>query len=99
MEAKVGIGRALRLLRKMRCMTQEDFSDVSSRTYVSSVERGMKSPTVEKINQLAGELQVHPASLLALAFCDENLSDTKTVLATIQKDLNDARTYALANHD
>lgn len=37
---------------KARGLSQEAFSDVSSRTYLSSLERGLKSPTLNKIEEL-----------------------------------------------
>jgi len=63
----MGIGKAIRIVRKARGLTQEDFSNISSRTYLSSLERGLKSPTLEKIDQLAAVLRVHPISLVALS--------------------------------
>jgi transcriptional regulator with XRE-family HTH domain len=61
-------GAGLRLARKSRGLTQEDFSIVSSRTYLSSLERGMKSPTISKLEELASVIGIHPLSLLALAY-------------------------------
>jgi len=60
--------QALRRARKARGMTQEDFSTMSSRTYVSMLERGERSPTLAKINELSEALGIHPLTLLALAY-------------------------------
>lgn len=60
--------KALKKARKARGLTQEDFSSLSSRTYVSTLERGMKSPTLSKINELAEILNIHPLTLLLLAY-------------------------------
>lgn len=60
--------KALKKARKARGLTQEDFSSLSSRTYVSTLERGMKSPTLSKINELAEILSIHPLTLLLLAY-------------------------------
>jgi transcriptional regulator with XRE-family HTH domain len=49
---KLAFAKALRHARKSRGLTQEDFSDVSSRTYMSTLERGKKSPTLDKINTM-----------------------------------------------
>lgn len=49
-------------------LTQEDFSVVSSRTYLSSLERGLKSPTLDKLQALAQAMEVHPLTLLVLAY-------------------------------
>jgi len=61
--------RALRAVRRARGMAQEEFDAVSSRTYVSSLERGIKQPTLPKVNALAGVLRVHPLTLLTLSYC------------------------------
>jgi transcriptional regulator with XRE-family HTH domain len=61
--------KALRRARTARGMTQEDFSITSSRTYVSMLERGVRSPTLSKINELSEALGIHPLTLLALAYC------------------------------
>lgn len=68
MSLNEALGAALARLRMSKSMTQEDFSGVSSRTYVSSLERGLKSPTLDKIEQIAGHLGVHPLTLLTLSF-------------------------------
>lgn len=67
MTIRKAFGKALRKVRLSRGLTQEDFGIVSSRTYVSSLERGQKSPTIDKLSDLAGALSVHPVVLLALA--------------------------------
>jgi transcriptional regulator with XRE-family HTH domain len=64
MELKQAFATALRNTRIRTKHTQEDFSVVSSRTYISTLERGMKSPTLEKIDELAGTMAIHPLSLL-----------------------------------
>lgn len=58
---------AIKRVRKNRHLTQEDFSLVSSRTYLSTLERGLKSPTLDKLQEIAGVMNVHPASLVLLA--------------------------------
>jgi transcriptional regulator with XRE-family HTH domain len=65
---KSNFPNALRQIRLARGMPQEAFDQVSSRTYVSALERGIKVPTLGKIEQLAEQLQVHPLTLLALAY-------------------------------
>ncbi|MCZ8074813.1 MAG: helix-turn-helix transcriptional regulator, partial [Paucibacter sp.] len=58
---------ALRRLRRARGLSQEDFDAVSGRTYMSALERGLKDPTMRKIEQLAAVMNVHPLALLVLA--------------------------------
>jgi len=69
-EHQNNFSKALRRARTARGLPQEAFSLVSSRTYVSSLERGMKSPTLLKIDALAEVLEVHPLTLLTLAYVD-----------------------------
>jgi transcriptional regulator with XRE-family HTH domain len=70
MRTAANFGRALQRLREVADVTQEDFGLVSSRTYISTVERGLKSPTLGKIEQLAEVLGVHPLTLLTVAYMD-----------------------------
>ena len=68
MDTKNAFGKALKHVRVLRGLTQEDFSLVSSRTYLSVLERGLKSPTIEKLEAISGTLNVHPVTLLAFAY-------------------------------
>ncbi|MCY1436295.1 helix-turn-helix protein [compost metagenome] len=72
MELKQAFGVALRLLRQKNGLSQEDFSDVSSRTYLSTLERGLKSPTLEKVQDLAGVLDVHPLTVLTKCYLTQD---------------------------
>ncbi|MNZ63723.1 helix-turn-helix protein [compost metagenome] len=68
MNIKIHFGRALREFRQVRGLSQEDFSDVSGRTYLSCLERGLKSPTVDKLDALASALGIHAVTLLAYSY-------------------------------
>jgi transcriptional regulator with XRE-family HTH domain len=68
MEFNQAFGRALRQIRLRKGLSQEDFSDISGRTYLSNLELGKQSPTLEKINQLASVLGVHPGVLVNLTY-------------------------------
>lgn len=59
------LAQSLRTIRKSKGISQEDFGLISSRTYVSSLERSIKSPTLNKVDELATVLGVHPLTLLA----------------------------------
>lgn len=59
---------ALKIARSARGLSQEAFSLASSRTYVSSLERGLKVPTLKKVDELAEVLDIHPLTLLALSY-------------------------------
>lgn len=68
MTAKPSLPEAIKRIRKARGLSQEAFSDVSSRTYLSALERGLKSPTLKKLETLCEVLEVHPLTLLAIAY-------------------------------
>lgn len=87
MELKYAFGMALKTRRQQRKLTQEDFSDVSSRTYLSTLERGQKCPTLEKVVELASVLQIHPLTLIAESFVVLEPGQTlETLLAIVQRE-------------
>lgn len=89
MNIKVAFGLALKKARKYRNLTQEDFGIVSSRTYVSTVERGLKSITLEKLDEIATVVNLHPLSLVTLAYLQTNNQVTlEDLINQITSELN-----------
>lgn len=86
MNIKLAFGIALKKARQYRSMTQEDFSGVSSRTYMSSLERGLKSPTIEKVEKIAIKLEIHPLTLYTLMYQSKS---RKYEIESIQKLVNE----------
>jgi transcriptional regulator with XRE-family HTH domain len=68
MDLRQGLARSLRLVRKARGFAQDHLSEVSGRTYLSEIERGIKNPTVEKLDELASAMRVHPLTVLTIAY-------------------------------
>lgn len=88
MQTKAAFSKSLRKVRKARGLTQEDFSDISSRTYISQLERGQKSPTLEKIDALAKALKIHPLTLLSLTYLHAGgIRDPEMLLRRIRAEL------------
>lgn len=84
--------KALRVVRNARGLTQEDFGVVSSRTYMSGLERGLKNPTLRKIDEIASVMDVHPLTLLTLAYSKSaELKDVHEVLIEVQHQLHQLR--------
>jgi transcriptional regulator with XRE-family HTH domain len=79
--------QTLKLIRKSKQLTQEDFSVVSSRTYLSTLERGLKSPTLDKVQELTEVLGIHPLTLLTMTYMQ--LEDTKlpTIIEKIRTEI------------
>lgn len=83
------LGRALKAVRKARGLSQEAFSGVSSRTYLSSLERGIKNPTLLKLSELCGVMRIHPLTLLTLAYADGEMEDVERILEQTREELED----------
>ena len=78
MELQQAFGKALKRQRKAQNLSQEAFSNVSSRTYLSELERGLKNPTLEKIDELSTTMGIHPLTLLTECFLikdDQKIAD------------------------
>lgn len=83
-------GHALKDARTVKNLTQEDFSQVSSRTYVSSLERGIYAPTLAKIDSLANRIGIHPLTLISMAYLLENPKiDRIKLFEQVQLELNE----------
>jgi transcriptional regulator with XRE-family HTH domain len=79
--------QAMRFVRAARGIAQEEFDVVSSRTYVSALERGLKQPTLAKVDDLAGVLKVHPLTLLAFSYCGKpNGSEISALLERVERE-------------
>lgn len=87
MELNAAFGEALKRIRNFQEKTQEDFSDVSSRTYMSTLERGLKSPTIEKVDAISAALEIHPLTLLAATYLVQEQLDVSILIAQVQEEL------------
>ena len=87
MAAKHTLSEALKTIRKARGLSQEAFSDVSSRTYMSTLERDLKSPTLNKLAELCEVMEVHPLTLLTLAYAGKSQKQAEQLLAQVRREL------------
>ena len=88
MAAKHTLSEALKTIRKARGLSQEAFSDVSSRTYMSSLERDLKSPTLNKLAELCEVMEVHPLTLLTLAYAGDDAQRAEQLLAQVRQEMD-----------
>lgn len=85
---KPSFARALRAVRVARGVPQEAFHPVSGRTYISALERGLKQPTVTKVESLAAVLDVHPLTLLLLAYCPTlSLKEARGLMTRVEAEV------------
>lgn len=87
MAAKDSLAAAIRTVRRARGLSQEAFSDVSSRTYMSSLERNLKNPTLHKLTELCEVMEVHPLTLLTLAYAGDSTRKADQLLAQVRQEL------------
>lgn len=92
MELKEAFAIALRKTRLRRDLTQEDFGIISSRTYLSTLERGLKNVTLEKASELAHRMNIHPLTLLVESFLllDPD-TDFDSLIERIRSEIEDVR--------
>lgn len=87
MELHQAFGQALRRQRKAKGLSQEAFTIVSSRTYMSELERGLKNPTLDKIDELSTIMGIHPLTLLTECFSLKDDLDIEDIFAKITQEL------------
>tara|TARA_R110002126_G_scaffold129679_1_gene272617 strand:+ start:536 stop:844 length:309 start_codon:yes stop_codon:yes gene_type:complete len=96
MDLKIALGDSLRRIRVQKKLTQEDFSQISSRTYISTLERGIYSLTVEKLDAIASVLRVHPVTILAATYLNvEDGTKPEDLLCRVRKELMEIDKYRL----
>ena len=66
-EIRIHLGKRIRQLRQMQDMTQEHLAESSnlSVSFLGSVERGAKSPTIETLEKIAAALDVTLSELMS----------------------------------
>ncbi|WP_235591895.1 helix-turn-helix domain-containing protein [Pseudomonas syringae] len=55
-------------MRRHSSVLQADFEGGVSQSHISRLERGESSVTLERLEEIAGQLNVHPLSLIALTW-------------------------------
>lgn len=94
MSLRIGLAKALAIARKYKGISQEGFSNISSRTYVSTLERGLKSPTVDKLDSLCHVLDIHPVSLLFAAYVLAGSSRVEELHWTVAEEVDQILKFA-----
>lgn len=66
MDLKIVVGKNIKKHRQKRGWSQEELSFNSDlhRTYISSLERGQRNPTVTVLNKIANALEIKASILL-----------------------------------
>ena len=55
---------------------------------MSTLERDLKSPTLNKLAELCKVMEVHPLTLLTLAYAGDNTRKAEQLLAQVRQELD-----------
>ncbi|MBF5037948.1 helix-turn-helix transcriptional regulator [Methylophilus sp. 13] len=88
MDFDKAFGKAVKDIRISRGLTQEFFTDISSRTHISRLELGQSGATLNFINKIAAALNVHPLTIISLAYLNTgNITDLSELQNVVKKDI------------
>ena len=85
MDINEAFGKALREVRLSKGISQEKMASAASRVYISALERGLKNPTLNAIERIADQLEIHPLVLLLRAYAHCEGMDLKSLTESLQK--------------
>ena len=86
MDINQAFGLALRDIRFKKGVSQEKLGSAVSRVYISSLERGLRNPTLSTIDKLAKELGIHPLELLINTYAildDRDPEEMKNLISVL----------------
>lgn len=89
MTLKTSFASVLRALRSKRNITQRDFADATSRTYLSKLELGKSSITLDKLEQVSERLGLSPLTLLTLTLSEDTGQPANDLISKLSEELAD----------
>ncbi|ARC77948.1 hypothetical protein AXW93_03665 [Pseudomonas aeruginosa] len=87
MELRKAFGVGLRTLRELRGLAQEDLKGSYSQSYLSQLENGHRAVSLEKADDLANAIGLHPLTLLAKTYAIQGELSHKKLLALVNAEL------------
>ncbi|UVH51715.1 helix-turn-helix transcriptional regulator [Pseudomonas sp. CBSPBW29] len=87
MSLKTAFAAVLKVMRAARGLSQKNLAEVSSRTYVSKLERGQSSPTLEMITALSAPLGLSPLTLITLTIGTESGQSIRSLVGRVEDEL------------
>lgn len=85
MELRESFGETVRVIRRDKGLPQGAIG--VNQGYVSELENGLKSPTLQKIAEIANNLGVHPITLLTVAFENMGAQSAEEILDCVTSEL------------
>lgn len=90
-ELKQALGEVLKSYRLKRNLSQEGMGP--SQTYISNIERGRWSASLDKVEQMSQVLGVHPASIIIAGYL--NAEDSKNADELLERIRNELKEIGL----
>ncbi|MBK4998983.1 helix-turn-helix domain-containing protein [Pseudomonas sp. S31] len=89
MSLKTGFATVLKAMRVSRGLTHKHMAEASSRGYMSKLEQGRSSPTVDKLTVISEALGLSPLTLFTLTLSLERGEPIDTLLQRLKADIAD----------
>lgn len=82
------LAAVIRAIRSSLGLTQEGLAQATSRTYLTKLESGQSTPTLEKFVELATALQLSPVALMALVVATRDGCASSQLLEAATEELH-----------
>jgi transcriptional regulator with XRE-family HTH domain len=89
MSIKASVATMLKAIRKAHGLSQRDLAEVSSRIYVSKLQRGQSSPTLEMMATLSAPLGLSPLTLVAVTIGAETSQPIRSLIRRMEKEIDE----------
>lgn len=89
MSLKTAFAAVLKAMRGARGLSQKNLAEVSSRTYVSKLERAQSSPTLEMMHTLSPPLKVSPLTLVAITIATETGESIRSLINRLEDETSE----------
>lgn len=87
MALKTSFANVLHAIRSTRNLTQRQLGDSTSRTYLSKLEAGKSSITIDKLDQLSQGLNLSPLTLLTLTVSEDSGEPAGELIARLNAEI------------
>lgn len=89
MSLKVPFAAVFRMLRAKKGLSQESFPESGSRQYLSTIELGKSSVTIDKLNDLSATLGISPATILVATLAVQEGVEINVILERVSGELRE----------
>lgn len=87
MTLKTSFATVLKAIRNKRNISQRDFGDNASRTYLSKLEGARSSITLDKLDQVSERLSLSPLTLMTLTLAEETGVSAADLIVQLRAEL------------